>query len=257
MPFLDKILASTRDRVAQGKAKYTAEVLDQRLAAAPPPRDFAAALSGESFSILGEIKRATPSAGVLVEQLNPAQTSTEYASGGAAAISVLTEPDFFRGSLDDIESARGAGLPVLRKDFVIDPWQLLETKAAGADAILLIVRIAGDDLGRLFEAAGAVGLQTLVEVYDERDLAAAVDVGAPVVGINSRDLDTFEVDPDRTARLAPQVPKGVTVIGLSGVSTRAEIKELESVGAHGALVGEALVTAADPAAKLRELRGES
>ena len=257
MPFLDEILASTHKRIADSKAKVTAEVLEQRLASAPPARDFSSALSGKDFSIIGEIKRATPSAGVLAEQLNAGQTAAAYARGGAAAISVLTEPEFFRGSLDDIDAALPAGPPVLRKDFVVDEWQLLETRAAGADAVLLIVRIVGEELGNLFRSARAVGLQALVEVYDEEDLDRAISAGAEVIGINSRDLDTFEVDPDRTARLAPQVPGGVVVIGLSGVTTRAEIKELDSSGAHGALVGEALVTAADPEAKLRELRGES
>jgi indole-3-glycerol phosphate synthase len=257
MPFLDTIVASTRSRIEESKAKFSAEVLEARLASATPARDFTGALSGPDFSIIAEIKRATPSAGQLAEHLNPGETARAYARGGAAAISVLTEPEFFKGSLDDLEAVLGAGLPVLRKDFVVDPWQLLESRAMGADAALLIVRIVRDDLAELFKASRALGLHVLVEIYDEDDLNAALDVGAEVVGVNNRDLDTFDVDPQRTSKLMPLIPDEVVVIALSGVSTRAEIEELASGGVRGALVGEALVRSEDPEAKLRELRGES
>jgi indole-3-glycerol phosphate synthase len=257
MPFLDEILASTRTRVEESKAKYTDEVLESRLAGREPARPFGEALAGSDFSIVAELKRATPSAGDIAPDLNPGEIAAAYARGGAAAISVLTEPEFFKGSLDDLEAALSAGPPVLRKDFVIDRRQLLESRAAGADAVLLIVRILGDDLAGFVTASRAVGLHALVEVFDKDDLRIALDAGARVIGINSRDLDTFEVDPERTARIMPLVPDDVVAIALSGVSTRAEIKELERTGARGALVGEALVTAPDPAAKIKELRGES
>jgi indole-3-glycerol phosphate synthase len=257
MGFLDKIVASTRKRIAEDGAKVTAEVLEARVSAAPPARDFPGALGGDELSIIGEIKRATPSVGVLSEQLNPAAMASAYARGGAAAISVLTEPEFFRGSMDDLEQVADTGPPVLRKDFVLDPWQLLQSRAGRADAVLLIVRIVPREVARLLDAARAVGLHTLVEVYDEEDLTVALDAGATVIGINNRDLDTFEVDPHRTERLMPLIPSDVTVIALSGVKSRAEVKELEAIGVHGVLIGEALVTSGDPAVKLRELRGES
>jgi indole-3-glycerol phosphate synthase len=257
VPFIDTIVGSTRSRIEESKAKFSAEVLEARLASATPARDFTGAVSGPDFSIIAEIKRATPSAGDLAEHLNPAETARAYARGGAAAISVLTEPEFFKGSLDDLEAVLGAGPPILRKDFVVDPWQLLESRAMGADAILLIVRIVRDDLTELFKASQALGLHALVEIYDEDDLEAAVDAGAEVVGINNRDLDTFEVDPQRTSKLMPLIPDDVIGIALSGVSTRTEIEEIASTGARGALVGEALVTAGDPESLLRELRGKS
>jgi indole-3-glycerol phosphate synthase len=257
MAFLDKILASTRKRIADDKAKVTAEVLESRVASAPPARDFPGALGGDDLSIIGEIKRATPSAGVLAEKLNPAEMAAAYARGGAAAISVLTEPEFFRGSMDDLEVVADTGPPVLRKDFVLDPWQLLQSRAGRADAVLLIVRIVPGELVSLFNAARTVGLHTLVEIYDEDDLGIALEAGAAVIGINSRDLETFEVDPHRTERLMPLIPSDVTVIALSGVKTRSDVKELEATGVHGVLVGEALVTSGDSASKLRELRGET
>jgi len=180
-----------------------------------------------------------------------------YADGGAAALSVLTEPERFLGSLDDLEAALGAGLPVLRKDFILDDWQLLESRAAGADAVLLIVRALGGDLGGFLDATAALGMAALVEVHDAGELALAAEAGATLVGVNHRDLATFEVDPDRTAKLAALTPEGTTLVALSGVSTRAEVEELEGAGADAVLVGEALVTAQDPAAKVRELLGQA
>jgi indole-3-glycerol phosphate synthase len=212
-------------------------------------------LTGPETNVIAEIKRASPSKGPLNENLDAAALARSYAAGGADAISVLTEPTGFKGSLDDMKASLGAGVPVLRKDFLLDPFQVLESRAEGADAVLLIVRVLGPDLGRLYAAATALGMDALVEVFDEADLERAVDVGAEVIGINHRDLETFEVDADRTAKLAPRIPEGVVVVGLSGVESRADVERLALDGAHAVLVGESLVTAADPAAKLRELRG--
>lgn len=237
------------------KTLITEEVLEQRVAGAAPPLGFAAALRGDSVTLIAEIKRATPSKGPLDLDLEARRTALAYAAGGAAAISVLTEPDGFKGSLDDLTAARAARLPLLRKDFIIDPFQVFEARAYGADAVLLIMRILDRDAEELLRACTSLGMDALVEVFDRSDLDRALAAGARLIGINHRDLETFEVDPERTAKLAPAVPQDVTVVTLSGVSTRREIEELEAAGAHSVLVGESLVTATDPAAKVKELLG--
>lgn len=255
MSFLEEILASTRARIAEAKSKVTEDALEQRLAAVAPAVDTYAALRRESPSIIAEIKRATPSRGPLNTDLDAARLAAAYATGGAAAISVLTEPDFFKGSLEDLQAARGAGPPLLRKDFVLDTFQLMEARASGADAVLLIVRIVGEGLSELVAATRALGMEPFVEVFHEEEVETALGAGARVIGVNHRDLETFEVDTQRTAKLAPGIPDEVVLVALSGVSTRAEVEELAAAGAQSVLVGESLVTAADPGAKLRELRG--
>jgi indole-3-glycerol phosphate synthase len=255
MSYLTDLLATTRDRIKEARAAISDDVLEQRIAAQDAPRAFGAALSGDEVSIVAEIKRASPSKGPLNLALDAAALARSYAAGGAAAVSVLTEPERFEGSLDDLRAARGAGLPVLRKDFILDEFQVLESRAEGADAILLIVRALGAELERLVRTTAALGMDALVEIYDETDLERALDAGAEVIGINHRDLETFDVDPDRTAKLAPTVPEGKIVVALSGVSSRDEVVQLGAMGAHAVLVGESLVTAPDAAAKLRELLG--
>lgn len=255
MSYLEGLLASTRARVEEGKAKVSAAALEQRIAAAAPPRGLAQALSGDGMAIIAEIKRRSPARGPLNLDLNAGDLARSYARGGAAAISVLTEPTSFRGSNEDLEAATEAGLPVLRKDFIVDEWQVLESRALGADAVLLIVRAVGEDLERLLGAARALGMDALVEVHTDDDVERALAAGSDVVGINHRDLESFEVDPERTAKLTPRLAGDRVVVALSGVSTVAEIDELSAAGADAVLVGEALVTAPDPAAKLRELLG--
>jgi indole-3-glycerol phosphate synthase len=255
--YLTDILASTQDRVDALRATVGEGALEQRIASMEPPRGFTRALSGDGVAIIAEIKRATPRAGPLDLDLDAARLATAYAEGGAACISVLTEPDHFKGSMEDLEAARGAGLPVLRKDFVRDELQVLESRAAGADAVLLIVRIIEEDLRRLVVSVEALGMDALVEVHDEAELDRALDAGARLIGVNHRDLETFEVDPDRTAKLAPRLPAGIRLVALSGVSTRAEVEALGRAGAAAVLVGESLVTASDPAAKVRSLRESS
>lgn len=255
MSYLDDLVSSARARVAAARDANDSTDLSRRVVAAPDVRPFGAALLHEPLSIIAEIKRASPSAGDIAPQLDATTTAAAYARGGAAAISVLTEPERFKGSVADISSARTAGLPVLRKDFVIDEYQVHEARAAGADAILLIVRIVGSELKRLYQAAADLGMDCLVEVYDERDVERAVDIGASVVGVNHRDLETFEVDPERTMKLAPLLPEGVTLVGLSGVKTRSDVEKLQEAGADAVLVGETLARATDPEATLRELRG--
>lgn len=255
MSFLSDIVASTRARIAEARTKVTDDALEQRIASLAPALDLARVLRVETTSLIAEIKRATPSRGPLDLDLDAARLARAYADGGAACVSVLTEPDHFQGSLEDLEAARAADLPLLRKDFVLDEFQLLETRASGADCVLLIVRILGSDLERFVRGSRALGMEPLVEVFDESELAIAAAAGARMVAVNHRDLETFEVDPQRTAKLAPLVGDDVIVVAASGVSTRAEVEDLEAAGAHAVLVGEGLVTAPDPAAKLRELAG--
>ena len=256
MGFLDDIVASTHRRIDEAKEKVTEETLEQRLASRPEPRDFAAALQADDVTVIAEIKRATPAKGPLKLDLDAGRTAAAYAEGGAAAISVLTEPDLFKGSLEDLEHATTAGLPVLRKDFILDPYQLLEARAAGADAVLLIVRILDHpSLVSLLRLTRSFGMEALVEVNTEEELDRALDIEANVIGVNHRDLDSFDVDPDLTKKLAPKVPAGVVLVALSGVSDRREVQDLGAAGARSVLVGESLVTAADPVLKLRQLLG--
>jgi indole-3-glycerol phosphate synthase len=256
MSFLDDLLASTHKRVDETKQRVTEASLEQRIASQDAPRGFTRALEkAPDVGLIAEIKRSTPSRGALDLDLDAQKTAQAYAEGGAAALSVLTEPHYFNGSLEDLELSRGPGLPVLRKDFIVDPFQILEARAAGADAVLIIVRTVGDDLGRLCALAAALSMDALVEIYADEELDRALDVGARLIGVNHRDLATFEVDPGRTVKIAARVPSGVTLVALSGVSTRSEVESLRDAGARAVLVGEALVTAEDPAAKLRELRG--
>jgi indole-3-glycerol phosphate synthase len=255
MSFLDELLASTRKRVEELSGVVSEEALEQRISAAEVPRGFAAALAGEGLALIAEVKRASPSKGDLRADLNPRELAAAYRSGGAAAISVLTEPDHFRGSMEDLGAVREAGLPVLRKDFIIDPFQVFESRAWGADALLLIVRAVGDELASLYRSAVSLGLDVLVEVFDESDLERALALDPELIGINHRDLTTFEVDPDRTAKLAPLIPDGCTIVALSGVEEHAEVEALRSAGADAVLVGESLVRAPDPAAKIAELLG--
>jgi indole-3-glycerol phosphate synthase len=253
--FLDDLVTGAHRRVAAGKEVLTDDLLEQRLASAAPARSLEAALASPGMSLIAEIKRASPLKGPLDLDLDAARLASTYAGAGASAISVLTEPDGFKGSLEDMGAALTAGVPVLRKDFVVDPWQVMESRAAGADAVLLIVRVVGGDLGSLLAASRSLGMDALVEVHHEHELEDALGAGATLVGVNHRDLTTFEVDPERTAKLAPLVPDECTVVALSGVSTRREVEELEAAGASAVLVGESLVTSSDPAAKIRELLG--
>jgi indole-3-glycerol phosphate synthase len=255
MSLLDELLASTKARVAELSAVVSEEALEQRITAAEPSRGFAAALAGEEMALIAEVKRASPSKGLLKEDLNPRELAATYRRGGAAAISVLTEPDHFRGSMEDLGAASEAGLPVLRKDIIIDPFQVFEARAWGADALLLIVRVLGNEMPALYRSARSLGLDVLVEVFDESDVERALDLEPQLIGINHRDLATFEVDPDRTAKLAPLIPDGCTIVALSGLEARKEVEALRAAGADAVLVGESLVRAPDPAAKIADLLG--
>jgi indole-3-glycerol phosphate synthase len=253
--YLPRLLQTTRARIADLRTSTTSAELEAGAAEAEPPRGFRDSLTGEGIAVIAEIKRATPSRGAIAAGLDAGKISQAYAKGGAAAISVLTDPGDFDGSLEDLSIARRVGLPVLRKDFILDRIQILESRAAGADALLLIVRMLGEELEDLIASTQALGMDALVEVFDEVDLARARAAGAQLIGVNHRDLASFEVDKERTAKLAPMLENGTTLVALSGVSTRADVETLEGLGVDAVLVGEALVLASDPASKLRELRG--
>jgi indole-3-glycerol phosphate synthase len=255
--YLDAILSRKRTEVAGLKAARPESELRARLADAPAPRDLFAALSprGGPARIIAEVKRASPSAGPIRVSLDAPSQAARYEAAGAAAVSVLTDGPGFGGSLDDLVAVRAAvALPVLRKDFTVDGYQLLEARAAGADAALLIAAaLPGEALERLHDLCGALGLHALVEVHDQAEVERALRVGATIVGINNRDLHTFEVDLSTSERLVPGLPDAVRGVSESGVRTAADARRLRAAGAPNLLVGEALVRAADPGALLREL----
>ncbi len=255
--YLDAILARKRAEVAAlAAARPEAELL-ARLADAPAARDFAGALSprGGPIRVIAEVKRASPSAGVIATGLDAVAQARCYQSAGAAAISVLTDGPGFGGSLDDLVAVRArVELPVLRKDFTVGGWQLVEARAAGADAVLLIAAaLPGDQLQRLHDRCGELGLHALVEVHDESEVERALAAGASLVGVNNRDLHTFAVDLATSERIIPALPGHVKGVAESGVRRGADARRLRAAGAANLLVGEALVRAADPGALLREL----
>jgi indole-3-glycerol phosphate synthase len=218
-------------------------------------RDFHAAITSRAPAIIAEIKKASPSKGLLLDDFEPAGLARAYESGGAAAISVLTDEPFFQGSLADLESARFAiRLPVLRKDFTLDVFHVIEAAAHGADAILLIAAILSpSELRALRELAARYGMAALVEVHDERELGAALDSGATLVGVNNRNLHTFEVALDTSLRLAERIPAGTLMVSESGIQSRGDIERLRAAGFHAFLVGEHLMKSPDPAQALRSL----
>ena len=254
-PTLPSILAATRRRV--DALRPAARELERRASAAPQPRPFAAVLGGPAVGVIAEVKRRSPSAGAIREGLDPVAHARAYVAGGAVAVSVLTDEPHFGGSLADLEAvARAVAVPVLRKDFILDELQLLEARVAGASAILLIVRALDQDLLQtLAGAARDLGLGTLVEAHDERELDRALAVTPSAVGINSRDLDSFTVDLATAERLLGRVPAGVTAGAESGSDTRADVERLARAGADLVLVGTAVARAAGPEQAVRALVG--
>jgi indole-3-glycerol phosphate synthase len=257
MSFLGDILARKRVEVEAARRALPERELAAHARAAAPPRGFEAALSprGGPPRIVAEVKRASPSAGAIQAGLDAPAQARAYRAAGAAAISVLTDGPGFGGSLADLAAVRAAvDLPLLRKDFVVDRYQLLEARANGADAALLIVAaLEPDALRQLVSAAAELGLAALVEVHDEREVEAALAAGARVVGVNNRDLRTFAVDLAVSERLLPLLPDVVRGVAESGVRTAADARRLRRAGAANLLVGEALVRAVDPGALLREM----
>lgn len=262
--FLDQILANTVEEVAARKRATPLAAVVQAAASAPPPRDLVAALRPRggllrrkkgAVALIAEVKHASPSRGVLVEPFDPVRLARAYTRNGAAAISVLTDARFFQGSLEDLRAVRRAvSLPVLRKDFIIDPYQVYEGRAAGADAVLLIVAALSDgQLASLHALSEALGMAALVEVHNAEELERALRLGPRLLGINNRDLRSFQVDLETTARLAAGVPPEVTVVAESGIFSGQDARRMREMGAHAVLVGEALVKADDVGAKAREL----
>ena len=255
---LDDIVADKRKELVQARLETPLRELEVRISQRNPPLDFAGALRGDGVSIIAEVKKASPSKGLLCPDFDPVALARAYAEGGAAAISVLTEVNYFQGSLDYLLQIRDAlgpvSVPLLRKDFILDPYQVYEARAYGADAILLIAVIMEDSqMESLIALARELGMQVLVEVHNDTELTRVLRGSAGIIGINNRDLRTFEVDIHTTEQLCPLIPPDCIVVSESGVSRRDDIEKLREWGINAALVGEALVTAGDVVARLREL----
>jgi indole-3-glycerol phosphate synthase len=256
--FLDIVIDHTRTLVAARRAAVPDAALRDRLSDAPSVASFADALAAPGMQLIAEMKRASPSKGDIHAGAAVAPIVSAYAEAGAAAISVLTEPKWFGGSLDDLVEAHATvRTPLLRKDFIVEPYQLVEARLAGASAALLIVAAFADAgaLSELIAVADELGLDTLVEVHDARELGTARAVGAGIVGINNRDLHTLEVDLQTSLRLRPAIPSGVTVVAESGITTRDDVLALDAVGVDAILVGEALMRGNDPGATAADLLG--
>ncbi len=248
MTILDKIVAAKRREIEACRALHPIAQLEQLAAAAPPVRDFFAALAGPgAIRLIAEVKKASPSKGVIRADFDPVQTARIYEQHGAACISVLTDTPFFQGSLDHLKAVRAnVSIPVLRKDFILDPYQLVEARAAGADAVLLIAECLDDcSLRSLHNRALELGLTPLVELYEPANLARVLEAGAMLIGINNRDLRTFEVDLNHTLRLREQIPPECLVVGESGIRTREDVLRLQAGGVNAILVGETLMASAD------------
>jgi len=251
---LARIVDHKRSTLARSRSNRAE--LERLAAMRPESRDFRGALTASPPAIISEIKKASPSKGVFTEDFHPAAIAGLYAAGGAAALSVLTDEEFFKGKLGDLEAARAAvKIPVLRKDFTIDEVHVIEAAAHGADAILLIAAILDVAQMRAFrELAARYGMSVLVEVHDDQELDAALESGAEIVGVNNRNLHTFEVTLDTSLRLVERMPSAVVKVAESGIHSRADVERLRGAGFHAFLVGEHLMKSADPAGALRELR---
>ena len=252
---IEDLVGSARAGVERRSAELPLGDLEQRLAERPKQRPFGEALTRPGLSVIAEFKRRSPSAGEIRPGATPDEIARSYDEAGAAALSVLTDEAHFGGALADLREARAAcELPVLQKDFLVDRYQLYEAAVAGADAVLLIVAaLHPDSLSALYDEARELDLDVVVEVHKEPELETALAVGAEVIGINNRNLDDFSVDVQTTYELITDVPAGNTVVSESGIADRATLDELERVGVDAVLIGEALMRADDPGAKLREL----
>ena len=252
---IEELVASARAGAERRRAETPLEELERRLDERPEQRPFGEALVRPGLSVIAEFKRQSPSAGEIQAGATPAGIAAAYEEGGAAALSILTDEQHFGGSLDDLREARAAcALPVLQKDFTVDRYQLYEAAVAGADAILLIIAaLSGQEFAALYEEARGLDLDVIVEVHKEDELETALTVDADVLGINNRNLDDFTVDIGTTFELITDVPAGKTVVSESGIADRGTLDELERVGVDAVLIGEALMRADDPGAKLREL----
>lgn len=259
---LDRILARTVHDLAGRMTRVPVSVLHRRIARQSPPVDVEAALKAETVALIAEFKRASPSKGHFEIEIEPGAVATSYIAGGAAAISCLTDGPFFEGSLHDLEAIANVGevadrpVGVLRKDFIVDAYQVVEARASGASCILLIAAALDDaTVTALSETARDAGMSSLVEVHDERELERALAIGATMIGINNRDLRTLRVDLGVTERLAPRIPPDRVVVGESGIATRADIERMASAGVDAILVGESIIVQLDREAATRALTG--
>ena len=256
-----RIRAETRTEVTRRRATTPASLLRERMEAAGPPRKFGETLkarcASEGLGLIAEIKKASPSAGIIRDPFDPPALAHAYEAGGATCLSVLTDWPFFQGRAEDLKAAREAvKLPVLRKDFIIDPWQVAESRSMGADCLLLIMAVLDDQLARdLEEEARALEMDVLAEVHDEADLERALGLQTAMIGINNRNLREMTTDLEVTERLAPLAPPGVFLVAESGIATRADAERMERAGVHGLLVGESLMRQADVTAATRALLG--
>jgi len=255
---LDQIVADNRLELETRKDSFPLEELRRVALEQPLPLDFASALRGERVQLIAEVKKASPSKGIIRSDFNPVEIAKTYAGNGAAAISILTEAKYFQGSLDHLRDIREAlgdkRLPLLRKDFICDPYQVYESRAYGADSLLLIVAIlTPEKLEELFGLSHELGMDCLVEVHDEAELEIALNSGARVIGINNRDLSTFTVDLTTTKRLRPLIPQDRIVVSESGINNRADVEKLKKWGVDAVLVGESLMSATSIVTKMKEL----
>jgi indole-3-glycerol phosphate synthase len=257
---LDKIVATKRREIADARERVSLADLESRLAEAPPVRDFFGALAaGGAIKLIAEVKKASPSAGVIRSDFDPATIARTYERHGASCISVLTDETYFQGHLDYLRQVRSSvGLPVLRKDFILDSYQLLEARAAGADAVLLIAECLDDcQVRKLHNEALELGMAPLVELYDPENLDRVLEAGATLVGVNNRDLRTFEVDLDHTLRLRDRVPDHCVMVSESGIKTHADVSRLQAAGIDAILVGESLMRESDIGAAVDRLLGRA
>jgi len=255
---LDRIVASKKAEIQIAKARVGAAELARIVDKAPPVRDFFAALTrGQGIGVIAEVKKASPSAGVLRHDFDPVAIAHDYERAGANCLSVLTDEPFFQGKLEFLTTIRAAvPIPLLRKDFILDEYQVLEARAAGADAVLLIAEILDDrQLTGLFRAIEALGMTALVELYDAENLPRVLGIGAKLVGVNNRDLRTFVTSLDRTLTLAGRIPGECCLVSESGIRSADDIARLQAAGVKAVLIGETLMRSGDIGAKLRELRG--
>ena len=259
MTILDDILVKTRATIVRDRELVSSEQLADSIADMPACRDFHAALAaGSEVRLIAEVKRASPSAGLIREDFDPVTIAKAYATGGAACLSVLTDEPFFQGSLQYLRDVRSAvELPILRKDFIVDEYQLLQARAAGADAVLLIAEcLSPQQLIQLDEQATALGMQTLIELYEPENLAAVLATNTCLVGINNRDLRSFHTDLNHTIRLAKNIPADRLIVGESGIATHEDVLRLQAGGVKGILVGESLMRQTDITAAVRQLLGK-
>lgn len=254
---LDEIVAHKKEELAVRKGQIRPRDVAAAAEGAPPPPSFAQAIAAPALSVIAELKPASPSAGTIRDGFDPVTLARAYEDGGASALSVLTDARYFGGSWEALHDVcRSSGLPVLCKEFIVDPYQIDEARATGAAAVLLIAAILSpDELRAHLEHARRRGLTALVEVHTETDVSAALRAGADCIGINNRNLKTLQVDLETTAHLRPLVPRGVLIVSESGFERRAQIEQVERLGVDAVLIGTALMASEDPAAKLRELRG--